>query len=620
MLKSVRLLIALACCAPQFPANAQPSPPAKTAYTYERQHDTFDVNKDGSYAHTAERTIRFNTEQAARQNAQIPIPVSEGQETLEILEAFTIKANGERVDVKKDAIFTQASPVAANAPMFNSQKLRFLVFPDVAINTAVTFKFRLTRFEAHLPGNFSHYQPFSTTDRIDDAKVTIIAPVDLALRTWQQGMAPATDTQADGKRTLTWVHRNVTPRTAEAFEVADRDNAPSLAVSTFADWSAMGSAYETRAATKAEVTPTIRKLAEDLTKGATDKEDEVRKIYEWAIRNVRYVALHLGTGGLVPRPAETIIETKYGDCKDYTTLMQALLAARGIDSTPVLINLTHATFKPPGVAALGAFDHAILYVPKYELFLDGTSSFARFGAIPTILQGKRALATKSGTLLKLPAPSSQNNRITKATKLELNSDGAAKATTKIVMHGKFDNAIRTQFSNVAPNILPRVVAETLARSQQRGTGSVTFTDPSDLSKALEIQATYELEDAVYFQSPGAVTVPLGFSPIPISSVAQGARIANRQTEFQCASDAFDENYEIVIPAEFKILALPKGTSFQGKVQRFSSSYHQQGNTVVVKRVLSRQQPDAYCAKEDWAEIESLRTVVIRDSKAQILIQ
>ncbi|MBL0124137.1 MAG: transglutaminase domain-containing protein [Betaproteobacteria bacterium] len=105
-------------------------------------------------------------------------------------------------------------------------------------------------------------------------------------------------------------------------------------MSTFANWGALGSAYESRAAAKATATPSIRKLAEELTKGATDQRDEVRKIYEWAIRNVRYVALHLGTGPLVPRAAETIIDTKYGDCKDYTTLMQACLQPEAL--IPVL--------------------------------------------------------------------------------------------------------------------------------------------------------------------------------------------------------------------------------------------------------------------------------------------
>ncbi|MBL0124136.1 MAG: hypothetical protein IPP88_15905 [Betaproteobacteria bacterium] len=163
----------------------------------------------------------------------------------------------------------------------------------------------------------------------------------------------------------------------------------------------------------------------------------------------------------------------------------------------------------------------ILHVPKYELFLDGTSSYARFGAIPSILQGKQALSTKSGALLKLPAPSATHDNIFVVTKFDLKSDGMSKATTKIVTNGKFDNVLRSQFSNMAPNILPRVVAETLSQSQQRGAGSLSFTSPADLSKAFEIQAAYELEDAVYFQSPGAITVPLGFNPFAISGVAQG---------------------------------------------------------------------------------------------------
>lgn len=611
---------ALTYCLFHFLAHAQPPAPAKTAFTFERRHDTFEVRKDGTYTQTVELTVRVHSEQSARQNAQFPVAFTEGQETLEILEAFTVKANGERIPVKPDAIFTQASPVAANAPMFNSQKLRFVVFPDVAANTAWTLRYRLTRHEAHFPNSFTHFQSFPTTVKFDDAKATVVAPSDLPLKVWQQGLEPATDTAADGKRTLTWVHRNLSPRTAEAFEVADRDNAPSLAVSTFSDWGAMAKAYESRAADKAVVTPAIRKLAEELTKGATDQRDEVRRIYEWAIRNVRYVALHLGTGGLVPRPAESIIETKYGDCKDYTTLMQALLAARGIESSSTLIHSGLATFKPPGVAVLGAFDHAILHVPKFDIFLDGTSSYARFGSIPIALQGKRALATKSGTLVKLPAPSSKNDVTVIATKIDLTSDGAGRAKTKVSVRGRFDNAFRATFASIPPNNLPRYIGEALSGSQQRGAGSVSFTEIADLSKPMEVEATYDLEDAVYFQSPGAITVPVGFNPVSISSIAQGARVPNRQTDFECSSDSREETYEISVPQEFKILALPKGTNFQSKALNFQSSYEQQGNRIVVKRLLRRQQPDAVCAKGDWAEIERLRTAIMRDSKAQILIQ
>ena len=54
-------------------------------------------------------------------------------------------------------------------------------------------------------------------------------------------------------------------------------------------------------------------------------------------QNIRYVAVYLGNGGLEPNSAQSILDNHYGDCKDHVTILEALLAAKGIASSPVLI-------------------------------------------------------------------------------------------------------------------------------------------------------------------------------------------------------------------------------------------------------------------------------------------
>lgn len=64
--------------------------------------------------------------------------------------------------------------------------------------------------------------------------------------------------------------------------------------------------------------------------------------------NIRYVGIWLGNGGIVPHPAEDILQNRYGDCKDKATLLQALLAAKGIYSQQVLINLGDSFYRSEG--------------------------------------------------------------------------------------------------------------------------------------------------------------------------------------------------------------------------------------------------------------------------------
>lgn len=79
-------------------------------------------------------------------------------------------------------------------------------------------------------------------------------------------------------------------------------------------------------------------------------------------RGVRYFALELGWGGLVPRSPEQVIERGLGDCKDKSVLMVALLRDRGIEAVPVLIRAPRF-----GVIDAAAptpdFNHAIVGIP-----------------------------------------------------------------------------------------------------------------------------------------------------------------------------------------------------------------------------------------------------------------
>ena len=115
-----------------------------------------------------------------------------------------------------------------------------------------------------------------------------------------------------------------------------------IALSSFASYADYAQAYQARAKPMAAVTPEIAKLARDLTLGAADERDKVRRLYNWVSRNIRYVAVYAGAGGWVPHSAASVLENLYGDCKDHVTLLEALLDAVGIASSPALINSSDA--------------------------------------------------------------------------------------------------------------------------------------------------------------------------------------------------------------------------------------------------------------------------------------
>ena len=91
---------------------------------------------------------------------------------------------------------------------------------------------------------------------------------------------------------------------------------------------------------------------------------------------VRYVALAMDEGALVPTDADTTWSRRFGDCKGKTVLLLALLHALDIEAVPVLVNTLHGDSVQSGLPMMAAFNHVLVraVIGHKEYWLDGTNS------------------------------------------------------------------------------------------------------------------------------------------------------------------------------------------------------------------------------------------------------
>ena len=89
---------------------------------------------------------------------------------------------------------------------------------------------------------------------------------------------------------------------------------------------------------------------------------------------IRYVALAMGAGGLIPADAATTWSRRYGDCKAKTALLLGLLKELGIEAEPVLVNSALGDALPQRLPMVSAFDHVLVraHIAGEDHFLDGT--------------------------------------------------------------------------------------------------------------------------------------------------------------------------------------------------------------------------------------------------------
>ncbi|MDP9415355.1 MAG: tetratricopeptide repeat protein [Pseudomonadota bacterium] len=149
-----------------------------------------------------------------------------------------------------------------------------------------------------------------------------------------------------------------------------------LEVSGYKDWSELSAllapAYAKAATISAEapLQQEIRKIAAATPDPRARALAALRLVQD----NIRYLALAMGDGGLVPASADQTWARKYGECKGKTATLIALLKGLGIEAEPVLVHSSLGDALPERLPQASAFDHVIVRatVGGQSYFLDGT--------------------------------------------------------------------------------------------------------------------------------------------------------------------------------------------------------------------------------------------------------
>jgi transglutaminase-like putative cysteine protease len=227
------------------------------------------------------------------------------------------------------------------------------------------------------------------------------------------------------------------------------------AANGFAAWDDMGKWYFNLVGERVDASPEIKQQVGKLTASATTPLQKMQTIAEFVQRDIRYVAIELGIGGMQPHPAAEVFSHRFGDCKDKATLVRSMLQEIGVQSYHVVINDRRGAVTGD-MPAHNGFNHVITAIqlpdgmidpslvatmqhPKLGriLFFDPTNELIPFGQLPGYLQANYGLLVTSGggELVKLPQQPSAMNSIERTAKLTLDAGGTLKGNVKEVRLG-----------------------------------------------------------------------------------------------------------------------------------------------------------------------------------------
>ncbi|KAG0948881.1 hypothetical protein G6F31_013999 [Rhizopus arrhizus] len=223
------------------PATAPPSTRGATArrpnFSIVRYGADYQVRPDAGNVQTETYEVLLKTKASVEQFSQVRLSYSEKMETLEVLGAYTITADGQRRDVPADRIYTQESYSSASAAMYADRKVRVIVFPNLAPGPRLYYQVRRTQTTPYFPGYFGLWETFNVFTEYEDAEVTLSAPANLPMFVDSRGVQGSDrPTVKNGQAQWRWRYQRREAMPAQNWSAAGWEFGPNIMASTYRDW------------------------------------------------------------------------------------------------------------------------------------------------------------------------------------------------------------------------------------------------------------------------------------------------------------------------------------------------------------------------------------------------
>lgn len=613
-------LAALVMCCPALAATGDPLD-LQTRFGY--YHASFVVNEDGTAVESHEWSKTVLKETAVDSVKSASVSYSTSAQKAEVVAAYTLKANGRRIDVPKNNYQVEVnSGKGKDAPVYSDWSTLTVVFPDVAVGDTVVFSYKLTQTEPMFPGQFSTSQYFYDQIAYDDVRIRFDYPASMWVQYEARGMKEIANETKDGSRKIIeWSYANPKPvKTGRRdYSVFDPDKAIGYAFSTFKTYADIAAAYGERASPKAAVTERISKLAAEIVKNKTAPKEQARALYEWVATKITYAGNCIGIGAVVPRNLDFVLDNKIGDCKDHATLLQALLTARGIKSVQGLVN-AGSVYKLPKVPVVASVNHVFNYLPAFDLYVDSTSDSTPFGMLPYADQDKPVLLVegyKDG--VKTPTQPIGSNRQQVKSNIKIAADGSVSGSIEVFQNGLGAAQSRSWARVITKDVEDDMVKNMYRRQGITGSGKLEKDDPTELSDTYHYKVSFDAQKFIKLPGAGAFYIypPLGIVA-PIYSYLQSGMEPEKEADVTCSSISAVEDYSIELPKSVKVLSIPDNMKIANDFVSYTASYKLKGNILTVKRMLDDRTKGNVCSPQVFEAYKKIAEKALDNLKEQVL--
>ena len=399
-------------------------------------------------------------------------------------------------------------------------------------------------------------------------------------------------------------------------------------------WKAIGEWVTTLEADRPTPSPEITSYTQTLIAGAPDFYTKLSRITDSIQKNIRYFVVERGIGGFQANHAADIFRNRYGDCKDKTTLLIAMLRVAGINAYYVPVDDKRGIVDPDDPSLYGNHMITAIEIPadvkdprllavvkardgKRYLIFDPTNERTPVGNLPSYEQGSYGTlaAGPASQVIALPVLPPDANGTERKGAFTLAPDGTLKglvdthhsgpegADIRMLLKYSDEKERRESLETEISHDVPGVVLD-----------SFQFVQPQELDRPLEVH--YKLTASQYAHQAGPLLLVrprvVGSDAVPFDGKPRTVPID------LSATGRWRDSFDITLPAGYVVDETPDPVNLDLDFASYHSNITAKGDQLHYERELVVRQVQLPAARAD--DFRKLEGAILMDEKGTAVLK
>ena len=584
-----------------------------------------DVLPTGKSRYTSHQVVKILTDRGRQQYDDIAIPYQPMAQYITVNIARTILPDGSVVEPLDEAYNDVTPPGLLSYNLYSDAMWKVISMPALEPGVCIEYQVTLEDTGAQTVGNETWFWgdfSFQSTDVTLQSNYALRVPRDVHFQ-WQAvncQLEPQVRHEEEAS-TFIWTYGESPGLVEEVGMPATKDIAPRLSYSSVKSWDAVYEWYKELAKEQYAADEAIEATVQAITANLVAPSDKVQALYHFVASQIRYVGIELGQGAYQPSPACQVFQMRYGDCKDKTTLLIAMLNLVGIKAFPVLLNPTPYERVDIEIPSLGQFSHVITAVPRDDgsyLWLDATSEVCSYGDLPASDQGRKGfvIGETRGEFVDIPTFPPESNRLIVNMEIGLSESGGLRGKMRVETSGQYNLETRLQYKPVHPSAWKDTFAGELS-AQFPGVkiNRVKISDLNNLTVPVHVEIEFAVDKYVK-RIDGSLLFPLPSDEFTDYAELFAASGRKYPLEFSYPLQ-MEKTIRIALPQGWTA-ALPKDLEVAHSFASMERQYESGGSEIRYKLQFTLKNP--IISPEDYRSAKQFFETLAREDGTQLILQ